>query len=129
MDARQQIADLLQQWRELSQAEFKAIQAGDWANLKTLQAAKETLQHGLTAARETWNAENPTLSLSPLSEHPFADVVSSLVALETRNEQLLEARRQKVRDRQLLLKQARGNIRRVRHSYAGYAEAKWNSYS
>ena len=54
MNARQHIAELLQQWREISQAEFKAIQAGDWAQLRNLQASKDTLQHDLTEARETW---------------------------------------------------------------------------
>jgi hypothetical protein len=129
MNARQHIADLLQQWREISQAEFKAIQAGDWSQLRTLQAAKDSLQQTLTEAREAWNVENPTQPLPAAGEHPFEAEVSSLVALETRNVQLLEARRQKLRDRQALLKQARGNVRRLRRSYAGYAEAKWNSYS
>ena len=129
MNARQRIADLLQQWRELSQSEFTAIQAADWTQLRTLQAAKETLQHTLNEARAVWNAENPTQPLPAPGEHPFETEVSSLVALETRNEKLLEARRQKLRDRQTLLRQARGNIRRLRNSYAGHAATKWHSYS
>jgi len=128
MNARQHISDLLQQWRELSQAEFTAIQAGDWTQLRTLQAAKDELQRNLSEAREAWNAENPAQPL-PDGEHPFAAEVSSLVALETRNEQLLEARRQRLRDRQTLLKQARGNVRRLRSSYAGFSETNWHSYS
>ena len=129
MNARQHIAGLLQQWREISQSEFKAIQGGDWSQLRVLQVTKDTLQQSLTEAREAWNAENPTDPLPPAGEHPFEAEVSSLVALETRNVQLLEARRQKLRDRQALLKQARGNIRRLRQSYAPQADAKWNSYS
>jgi hypothetical protein len=129
MNARRHIADLLQQWREISQSEFKAIQAGDWILLRTLQAGKDSLQQRLTAAREAWNAENPSQPLPTSGAHPFAEEVSSLMALETRNVQLLEARRQKLRDRQALLKQARGNVRRLRQSYASHAEAKWNSYS
>ena len=129
MNARQHIAELLQQWREISQSEFAAIQAGDWNQLRTLQTAKETVQHSLGEAREAWNAENPSNPLPATGEHPFADEVTSLVALETRNVQLLEARRQKIRDRQALLKQARSNVRRLRSSYASFAEAKWNSYS
>jgi hypothetical protein len=129
MDARQHIADLLQQWREISQAEFKSIQAGDWSQLRTLQAAKDSLQQSLTEAREVWNAENPSQPLPTSGDHPFEAEVSSLVALETRNVQLLEARRQKLRDRQALLKQARSNVRRLRHSYAAYSDTKWNSYS
>lgn len=129
MNTRQHIADLLQQWREISQSEFKAIQAGDWSQLRTLQAVKDGVQQRLTEAREAWNTENPSQPLPTDGEHPFEAEVSSLVALETRNVQLLEARRQKLRDRQALLKQARSNVRRLRDSYASYGEAKWNSYS
>jgi len=129
MNARQHISDLLQQWREISQSEFKAIQAGDWSQLRALQATKDCVQQSLTAARKVWNSENPSQPLPAEGEHPFDAEVSSLVELETRNVQLLEARRQKLRDRQALLKQARSNVRRLRDSYANYAEAKWNSYS
>ncbi len=129
MSARQQISDLLQQWREISQSEFAAIQAGDWTQLRTLQAAKETIQQNLTEARAAWNAENPAQPLPAAGANPFAPEVSSLLALETRKVQILEARRQRARDRQSMLRQARTNVRRVRSSYAGPAEPKWHSYS
>ena len=129
MNAREHIADLLQQWREISQSEFKAIQAGDWSQLRALQAVKDGIQQNLSEAREHWNAENPRQPLAADGAHPFEVEVTGLVALETRNVQLLEARRQKMRDRQALLKQARGNVRRLRDSYASYAGAKWDFYS
>lgn len=129
MNAREHIADLLQQWREISQSEFKAIQAGDWSQLRDLQAAKDGVQQNLSEAREQWNGGNSSQTLPVDGNHPFASEVSNLVALETRNMQLLEARRQKLRDRQALLKQARGNVRRLRDSYASYAGTKLNFYS
>jgi hypothetical protein len=129
MDARHHIADLLQQWRDISQSESKAIQAGDWVQLRDLQTSKASVQQKLTDARATWNAQNPHRPLPANGDHPFQTEVNDLVALETRNVQLLEARRQKLRDRQALLKQARGNIRRLRLSYAAHSGTKWNSYS
>jgi len=129
MTARQQISDLLQRWREISQSEFAAIQAGDWPQLRNLQAAKETIQQHLTEARDAWNAENPAQPLPAADENPFAQEVGSLLALETRKVQFLEARRQRLRDRQGMLRQARTNVRRVRSSYAGPPEPKWHSYS
>jgi hypothetical protein len=129
MSAREQIADLLQQWREVSQTEFAAIQAGDWTQLRALQAAKETIQRKLTEARQTWNAENPTQPLPAAAGNPFAEQVNNLLTLETRKVQFLEARRQRLRDRQGMLRQARTNVRRLRSSYAGSAAPKWHSYS
>lgn len=130
MNPRQQIADLLQQWRELSQSEFAAIQAGDWPQLRTLQTAKEGVQQNLTAARKVWNDQNPAQPLpAPDGNHPFVAEFTHLLALETRNQQLLVARRQRVQDRQAMLRQARTNVRRLRGSYARGAEAKWHSYS
>ena len=129
MNARQIIADLLQQWREVTQAESKAIQAADWPGLKTLQNAKDALQRSLIEARELWDAQNPAQELAATPDSPFAAEVHRLLALETRNQQLLEARRQMLRERREMLKQARHNVRRLRHSYAGDPEPKWHSYS
>ena len=129
MNARRQISVLLQQWREISQAEFAAIQAGDWSQLRTLQATKAAVQQGLSEARDAWNTENPTEPLSGSGNHPFAAEVSSLAALQARKIQLLEARRQKLLERQTLLRQARTNVRRLRGSYGGAMGPRWHSYS
>ena len=129
MSARQQISDLLQQWREISQSECSAIQAGDWTQLRALQAAKDRIQRGLTEARAVWNTENPAQRLPGPGEHPFAAEVGDLMVLESRKVQLLEARRQKLHERQNLLRQARTNMRKLRRSYAGPPQPKWHSYS
>ena len=129
METRQHIAELLQQWREISQAEFKAIQAGDWPQLRDLQTSKNTLQHALTEAREAWHAENPSEPLRAQGKHSFQAEVSKLVAIEAQNVKLLQARQQKLRDRQALLRQAKSNVRRLQSSYAASARGRFSSYS
>jgi outer membrane PBP1 activator LpoA protein len=110
MNARQRITTLLKEWLEMTQRESHAIQVARWSELARIQKAKAVLQRPLTDAIEQWKTENPEEAAS----NPFRDGVSSLLALESHNSELLAVRKRKVREKILLLEQALYDLRRLR---------------
>jgi len=88
MDPRQHIAAILKQWLEMTHAEAQAIQSGDWAALRRIQAAKAALRPPLGQAVEQWRAANP----AEAATDPFRAKVTELLALETQNGHLLASR-------------------------------------
>jgi hypothetical protein len=125
MDSRQRIAAILKQWLEKTHAESQAIQAGDWAALRTIQAAKAQLRAPLGEAVEEWRVNNP----AEAAAHPFRSEVSQLLALETQNGNILAARKHRAQEKKRLLEQALFNLRRVRSTYVKPARVVLNSYS
>jgi outer membrane PBP1 activator LpoA protein len=125
MDHRQHIAAILKQWLEMTHAESQAIQSGDWAALRKVQAAKSELKPPLGHAIEQWRAANPAEAAS----NPFRAEVTKLLALETQNGNLLAARKHRAHAKKRLLEQALFNLRRVRSSYAKPGRQVLNSYS
>jgi flagellar biosynthesis/type III secretory pathway chaperone len=113
MDPRQHIAAVLKQWLEMTHAEAQAIQTGDWPALRTVQADKARLRLPLGQAVEQWRAENP----AEAAANPFRAEVTQLLALETKNGNLLAARQYRAHQKKRLLEQALFNLRRVRTSY------------
>jgi len=118
MNARQRITTLLKEWLEITQRESHAIQVARWSELARIQQTKAALQKPLNDAIEQWKAENPAEALS----NPFRDEVNRLLALESRNSELLAVRKREVREKMLLLEQALYDLRRL-HSCAEAAEA------
>jgi hypothetical protein len=129
MSARQEIADLLEQWLQLTQAEAGAIQSETWPSLQEIQAAKMCLQKRLTQAREKWEAENPGRVLAAAGKHPFYAEMGRLVSLETRNGELLAAKLRRVHAERESLNEAARNLRNVHQSYVLKQEGVWNCYS
>jgi hypothetical protein len=125
MIARQHIAAILKEWMEMTHLEGQAIRAGDWPALRQTQEAIAGLRVSLSAAMEQWTAENPEEAKS----QPFRDEVSQLLALETRNSDLLAVRKRQAREKKLLLEQALFNLRRIRSSYARRGNAMVTSCS
>ncbi len=134
MSAREEIARLLDQWAELSQAEGCAIQLAEWQKLKKIQADKAALQRLLTEARQKFDREpeanlSATPSLKP-AEHPFHQALAQLISLQNRNADLMAAQVKRARAEQEALEQAQRNLRRLQNSYASpTARAAWVSYS
>ena len=125
MDPRQRITSMLKEWLERTHAETQAIQSGNWAALRTVQAAKAELRLPLGQAVEQWRAQNP----AEAAANPFRSEVSQLLALETQNGNMLVARKHRAREKKRLLEQALFNLRRVRSTYAKPARVVLNSYS
>jgi flagellar biosynthesis/type III secretory pathway chaperone len=124
MDPRQHIAVILKEWLERTHAEAQAIQSGDWAGLRKIQAAKAELREPLRQAIEQWRAENP----AEAAVNPFRSEVNQLLALETQNGNILAARKRCAQEKQRLLEQALFNLRRVRSTYAKPERLVLNSF-
>jgi hypothetical protein len=119
MNARQELAGLLEQWLQLTQAEGAAIQAADWTKVREVQATKARLQPAIT---ETKNKFPGTI--------PFPAQVGRLLSLETRNSELLAAQVRRVSAEKTSIDQAQKNLRRIQRSYVPRARAAaWNCYS
>ncbi len=129
MTARQEIADLLEHWLQLTHAEAAAIGSAKWQSLKQIQAAKACLQKRLTQARETWLAEYPSKAVAAPGKHPFHAEMGRLLSLETRNAVLLTAKLQRARAQRESLNEAARNLRNVRRSYAPKPSGVWNCCS
>ncbi|HEX4121930.1 MAG TPA: hypothetical protein VH619_15015 [Verrucomicrobiae bacterium] len=114
MDPRQHIAAILKRWLEMTHAENQAIQAAAWPALRQTQEDKAKLRATLAQAMEKWNTANP----GDAKTQPFRNEVAQLLALETRNSDLLAARKRQAAEKKVLLEQALYNLRRVRSSYA-----------
>ena len=126
MSARQDITDLLEQWRRLTEAEGEAIRTGAWLSVKELQAAKAELQRDMNSAMEKWKRENP--GAAP-AKHPFRREVDRLISLEMRNSELLAAQHERVQRERASSDRALLTLRRVQRSYAQKPETGWDCYS
>ncbi|HEY3862382.1 MAG TPA: penicillin-binding protein activator [Verrucomicrobiae bacterium] len=125
MDPRQRVAAILKEWLDRTRDETQAIQAGHWAELRTVQDAKTQLRQPLGQAVEAWRALNP----AEAAANPFRPAVEELLALETQNASLLADRKHRAQEEKRLLEQAQFNLRRIRSSYAGGPRPMLNSYS
>ena len=110
---------LLQQWLELTRAEAAAIQSSAWQKLGEIQSRKASLRQPLAEAFQQCNS----------AELLFRGELGKLIALESRNAQVLTDRLQKAREQRLALERAALNLRNVRRSYAPPPVTAWNSYS
>ena len=119
MNPRETASWLLQQWLALTKAESEAIQSSAWTELSGIQSRKAALRQPLAEAFALW---------SP-GEIPFQNELGRLIALESRNAQVLTDRRQQAHEQQLALERASQNLRNVRRSYAPATATAWNSYS
>ena len=125
MTHRQHIAEALREYLGLTQAEHRAIRAGDWTALRTVQNSRTALRLRLGRHVEQWRVENP----GEAAANPFANEISELMAMQTQNANMLIARRHRLDERKRHLEQARFNLRRVQSSYAAQQKLAINSYS
>ncbi|HUD49550.1 MAG TPA: hypothetical protein VMR33_22175 [Candidatus Baltobacteraceae bacterium] len=129
MGARQEIANLLEHWLQLSQAEAGAIRSASWPSLREIQAAKAGLQKHLSQARQKWESENPGEVLAGPGKHPFYAELRKLLSLETRNGELLAAQLRRARARRESLNEALRNLRNLHQSYVSKPRGVLNCYS
>lgn len=130
MSAKRNLVDAYGTWEELTRSEGAAIQNEDWPRVTECQRSKRCLQKEIIQLTESAQAECRVAGgdLTHL-EHDLRPIINALIALETRNAELLASRRGASEARRLHLDQAAHNLRRVHKSYAAPAEAVWNSYS
>jgi|ERR1035441_5734509 hypothetical protein len=112
------MARLLQQWQQMTRAESAAIQAAAWTKLREIQSRKAALRQPLDEAFRQWKTGEPAGAGCGGGGPLFRAEVARLIALEAHNAQLLAARREKAREKQLHLERAAQNLRNLRRCYA-----------
>lgn len=124
MNARQELAGIMEQWLELSQAEGTAIQKSQWPALKRIQARKSALRESFSrAVRECAQSDRPVLQ-------QFRPKAARLMSLLNRNAAALATALSQARAEQEKLNLTRQNLRRIQRSYAsGPSRRTLNSFS
>jgi prefoldin subunit 5 len=127
MNARQELAGIMEQWLQLTQDEGAAIQRSQWQALKRIQARKSALRSSFTEAvqkcAEASGTRHPVLK-------PFQARAAKIMALLNRNAAALSAQLSRARARQEKLNQTRGNLQKIQRSYASTQPRRsWQSYS
>jgi hypothetical protein len=130
MNAHQDLLELFQEWRTLTETEGQAIRSATWPEVNRCQDAKFHLQSRLMMAHESLQAERLARGLDPVTyDPPYRQVVAELIRLEQRNsEWLADQYQQAERQNQDLARTSR-NLRQVHRAYAPGAPAHWHSYS
>jgi len=129
MAARQEMADLLDQWLQLTHAEAGAIQSATWPSLKDIQAAKVTLQKRFNQTREKWESENSGKTSQDTVNNPFRAEIGRLLSLETRNAGLLAAKLRRAHAQRESLNEAARNLRNVHQTYVSKSAGLLNCRS
>ena len=125
MSARDPVIELLQEWRRHTLAETEAIRLRNWANVQACQDAKAELQE-LLSQNSNWPGGNPSAAAPG---EPLRKFVEEIIALESRNRDLLASQKAVLEAQRTELHDRSRNLQRVRHSYAPAAGSRWQSYS
>lgn len=130
MIAKQNLFDAYNSWEELTQAESAAIQSGDWPRVTECQQTKLVLQKRIINLTESAQAECIESGKDGKSfDRDLRPIINNLIAMETRNSELIAVRRQMADVEKLNLDQTSQNLRRLQKSYSPPTAAVWNSYS
>ena len=128
MDTAADLMSVLAEWRRLTEREAQAILNDDWKNVAEQQQRKAQLREAIDRARESAGAARPTNERDG-GEDKLKAVVTELVALETRNRDVLSAKRQGWQAELERVNGAVRNLRGVRRTYGGIQSHRWHSYS
>jgi Tfp pilus assembly protein PilV len=130
MDAAADLMSVLAEWRKLTERETQAILNDDWENVAEQQQRKAQLREAINRAREWAGAARATGERSGSGwEDKLKAVVTELVALETRNRDVLSAKRQGWQAELERVNVTVRNLRGVRRTYGGVHSHRWHSYS
>ena len=130
MTAREKLANLYAEWRRLTEGETESLRVDAWERLAEIHRLKAALQHDIIDATEPYDAELAHLrATAPDAENPFRKIVSELILLETRNAEILAAKRAAAAAERATLERTTTNLRHVSRSYGQPVGSAWHSYS
>ena len=130
MTAREKLAALYTEWRRLTEGETDAIHADAWERLAEIHTQKLALQQQIIAATPASEpASVPVAAHAHSTDNPFHPVVQELILLETRNAEILAAKRQAAEAQRADLDRSTQNLRLVQRSYGTHSRSAWHSYS
>lgn len=111
---------LLAEWRSLTEREGEAILKEDWKSVSEQQQRKEQLQEIIERAAKA-NGASGNARVNAL--------VAEVMALETRNRDVLATKQQNRRDEIQRVTETTRNLRSVRRTYGEVPAQRWQSYS
>ena len=130
MTARDHLTQLYADWRRLTEAETESLREDAWERLAEIHRQKSALQQDIIAATEPFDAEFARhLATVPAAENPFRKIVSELILLETRNAEILSAKRAAAEAERASLERSTTNLPHVARSYGHPIGSVWHSYS
>jgi len=125
-----ELEHLFGEWRQLSEAEGRAIAGDDWAEVQLQQRRKEDLQVRLSRAMgDGQNLWPGTGGTNAVFERQFRPLIAELISLETMNAQLVATRRENAQREFTECDRAAGNLRCLNRAYGTAAGGQWTSYS
>ncbi len=124
------LGELYAEWRRASDAEGRAIQAGDWPAVEEWQQCKMTLKARILPAAEAWQKRWPRREQGQVEfEREFRPIVTELISLEHRNDEWLRLRRQTAEAERKAMEDSRRNLRGLHRAYGSGPQPHWQSYS
>jgi hypothetical protein len=121
---------LYEEWRVLSEKEAHAINSAAWNKVNQFQDSKRELQDRIIQAADMLQKDVPCQSLD--QKQIICEVrerLTHLIALELRNQELLNTQRGKAQKQKKILDKSQQNLRQVHRAYVSAANPFWNSYS
>jgi len=121
---------LYEEWRVLSEKEAHAINLAAWSQVNQFQDAKRELQDKIIRTSDTLqkNARCQSSDQKQIACE-VRERLAHLIALELRNQELLNSQSGKAQRQKKILDRSQQNLRQVHRAYVSARNPVWNSYS
>jgi hypothetical protein len=130
MNAEAALRESYEEWRRLAEVEREAICSRDWQHLADCHADLQQLQAQIERETEQAKVEWATFPGAYCEGRAVIEgIVSELIALQIRNQTLLESQLAVTVDNREQLEQTRRNLRRIQTSYCQTPAPVWTSFS
>ncbi|HEV8541082.1 MAG TPA: hypothetical protein VGR78_01710 [Verrucomicrobiae bacterium] len=129
MSASNELLDLYQSWKQLTEREGKAIVSSNWSEVRRCQEAKQQLQPAIIRSAEAAGAGGDHGSEQSDLQKQIRAVINDLIQLENQNNAVLQKRLTSVEEARVELDQTAQRLRRVHGSYVPKPGSAWNQYS
>ena len=121
---------LCEEWRVLSEEEAHAINFAAWSQVDQCQDAKRELQDKIMQAADMLQKDARCQSFDQKQiACEVRERLAHLIALELRNQELLNTQRGKSQKQKEILDKSQQNLRQVHRAYVSARHPVWNSYS
>jgi len=121
---------LYEEWGGLSEEEARAINLAAWSQVNQCHDAKRELQDKIIQAADTLHKETRCQGFDRKQiDGEVRKQLAHLIALELRNQKLLNTQREKAQKQKRILDKSQQNLRQVHRAYVSARNPVWNSYS
>lgn len=129
MESTPELTEALNQWRDLSELEGRAIVDGDWQGVSEQQNRKEQLQATIQRAVAMQGGLADGFPVPERMTDEVTCLVESLIEMEKRNAGLIATARQHFMAESAHLSKSLRDLRGVRRAYGSDYRPNWHSYS